>query len=77
MEDFFFAGGVGAVLRELKPAAASRLPDRDRRDAGDRLEREGGFVDRAVIAPRRSKPRWNRRAGWWRCSATSRRAARS
>ena len=34
MEDFFAAGGMGALLRELQAAAASRLHDRDRRDAG-------------------------------------------
>ena len=34
MDDFFAAGGMGAVLRELKPLLASRLHDRHRRDPG-------------------------------------------
>ncbi len=33
MEDFFAAGGIGAVLRELKPSSQSRLHDHHRRDA--------------------------------------------
>jgi len=49
MEDFFAAGGLGAVLRELKPA----LHLRTRSVAGEtlegRLESEPTYVDRNVI----------------------------
>ena len=32
MEDFFFAGGVPAVMRELLPLLHRRLPDGERQD---------------------------------------------
>lgn len=51
MEDFFFAGGVGAVLRELKGKLHLDCLTVTGETLGDRLEREGGYVDRRVIAP--------------------------
>ncbi|SIO48416.1 dihydroxy-acid dehydratase [Rhodovulum sp. ES.010] len=50
MEDFFFAGGVGAVLRELKPLLHLDTLTVTGQTLGDRLETDPGFVDRNVIA---------------------------
>jgi dihydroxy-acid dehydratase len=49
MEDFFAAGGVGAVLRELKPLLHLDTLDIEGRRLGDRLEGELDWVDRKVI----------------------------
>jgi len=50
MEDFFFAGGVGAVLRELRPLLNLDCMTVTGETLGDRLETETGWVDRRVIA---------------------------
>ncbi|MDG2404208.1 MAG: dihydroxy-acid dehydratase, partial [Paracoccaceae bacterium] len=50
MEDFFFAGGVGGVLRELKPLLHLDTPTVADETLGDRLERNPGYVDHRVIA---------------------------
>ncbi|WP_138465824.1 IlvD/Edd family dehydratase [Poseidonocella sp. HB161398] len=50
MEDFFFAGGVGAVLRELKPLLHLDTLDVAGGTLGDRLEQDAGWVDHRVIA---------------------------
>lgn len=50
MEDFFFAGGVGAVLRELKPLLHLDTITVAGETLGDRLERDPGYVDHRVIA---------------------------
>ncbi|TPW32942.1 dihydroxy-acid dehydratase [Pararhizobium mangrovi] len=50
MEDFFFAGGVGAVLRELKPLLHLDTVSVTGETLGDRLEKDPGHVDRRVIA---------------------------
>jgi len=50
MEDFFFAGGVGAVLRELRPLLHLDCMTVTGETLGDRLETETGWVDRRVIA---------------------------
>jgi len=49
MEDFFAAGGVGAVLRELKPLLNLDTRDIEGRSLGERLEGERDWVDRKVI----------------------------
>jgi len=49
MEDFFAAGGVGAVLRELKPLLHLDTLDIEGRSLGERLDEELGWVDRKVI----------------------------
>jgi dihydroxy-acid dehydratase len=49
MEDFFAAGGVGAVLRELKPLLNLDTRDIEGRSLGERLEGELDWVDRGVI----------------------------
>lgn len=51
MEDFFAAGGVGAVLRELKPLLNLDCMTVTGQTLGDRLADEPGYVDRNVIAP--------------------------
>ncbi len=51
MEDFFFAGGLGAVLRELKPLLNLDCMTVAGETLGERLERDPGPVDRSVIAP--------------------------
>lgn len=50
MEDFFFAGGVGAVLRELRPLLHLDTLTVTGETLGERLERDPGWVDRSVIA---------------------------
>jgi dihydroxy-acid dehydratase len=50
MEDFFFAGGVGAVLRELRPLLHLDTVSVTGETLGDRLEQDPGYVDRRVIA---------------------------
>ncbi|HEX7968187.1 MAG TPA: dihydroxy-acid dehydratase [Stellaceae bacterium] len=52
MEDLFAAGGIGAVLRELKPLLHLDAMTVTRETLGERLaEGEGGYVDRKVIRP--------------------------
>lgn len=50
MEDFFFAGGVGAVLRELRPHLHLDTISVTGETLGDRLETDPGYVDRRIIA---------------------------
>lgn len=50
MEDFFYAGGVGAVLRELKPLLHLDTLTVAGETLGDRLERDPGYVDHRIIA---------------------------
>jgi dihydroxy-acid dehydratase len=50
MEDFFAAGGLGAVLRELKPGLNLDCLTVSGQTLGERLSSEPGYVDRAVIA---------------------------
>ena len=49
MEDFFAAGGVGAVLRELKPLLHLDTLDVEGRSLGERLQEKLDWVDRKVI----------------------------
>src|SRR5579872_1581463 len=49
MEDFFAAGGVGAVLRELKPLLHLDTLNVEGRSLGERLEEKCDWVDRKVI----------------------------
>ncbi len=49
MEDFFAAGGVGAVLRELKPLLHLDTLDVEGRSLGERLEEKLEWVDRKVV----------------------------
>jgi dihydroxy-acid dehydratase len=49
MEDFFAAGGVGAVLRELKPLLHLDTLNVEGRSLGERLEEKFDWVDRKVI----------------------------
>jgi dihydroxy-acid dehydratase len=52
MEDLFAAGGIGAVLRELKPLLHLDCLTVTGETLGERLaESEGAFVDRRVIRP--------------------------
>ncbi len=77
MEDFFAAGGMGAVLRELKPLLHLDCLTVTGETLGERLApRLTPWVDRDDHRRARSS-RWSRKAGWSRCSAISRRAARS
>ena len=50
MEDFFFAGGMGAVLRELKPLLDLDCMTVTGETLGQRLDAPAEPVDRAVIA---------------------------
>lgn len=51
MEDFHAAGGMGALLRELKPLLHLDTVDVEGRTLAERLEEPAGWVDRAVIRP--------------------------
>jgi dihydroxy-acid dehydratase len=51
MEDFFAAGGVGAVLRELKPLLDLEPLTVTGETLAERLEGESTWVDRNVIRP--------------------------
>ena len=56
MEDFFAAGGMGALLRELKDLLHLDCLTVTGETLGERLEHEGaGWVDRTIIAER-NKP---------------------
>lgn len=50
MEDFNYAGGMGAVLRELKPLLHLDCQTITGETLGDRLKEDGGYIDRSVIA---------------------------
>src|SRR4051794_12247666 len=51
MEDFHAAGGVGAVLRELRPLLHLDTVDVEGRPLAERLDEPLDWVDRAVIRP--------------------------
>ena len=51
MEDFHAAGGMGALLRELKPLLHLDTVDVEGRTLAERLEGRIDWVDRAVIRP--------------------------
>jgi len=51
MEDFFAAGGVGAVLRELKPLLHLDTIDVEGRTLGERLAEPLDWVDRSIVKP--------------------------
>jgi dihydroxy-acid dehydratase len=52
MEDFYAAGGIGAVLRELKPLLHLDCLTVTGETLGDRLSgEEGHYIDRRVIKP--------------------------
>ncbi len=51
MEDFHAAGGVGAVLRELRPLLHLDTVDVEGRTLAERLDEPVDWVDRAVIRP--------------------------
>src|SRR4029077_7829327 len=51
MEDLFAAGGIGAVLRELKPLLHPDCMTVGGETFGQRLAAEIGPVDRAVVKP--------------------------
>ncbi|SAL02290.1 dihydroxy-acid dehydratase [Caballeronia arationis] len=51
MEDFHAAGGMGAVLRELRPLLNLDCLTIDGRTLKERLDERAGWVDRKVIRP--------------------------
>ena len=77
MEDFFAAGGIGAVMRELKPLLDLDAHDRHRRDPGPAPRRRGGRLRRPPRHQVGRRARWSRKAGSSPCSARSRPTAPS
>src|SRR5438046_7928283 len=51
MEDLFAAGGIGAVLRELKPLLNLDCLTVAGETLGDRLDGPAGRIDREVVRP--------------------------
>jgi len=51
MEDFHAAGGMGALLRELRPLLHLDTVDVEGRTLAERLDEPLGWVDRAVVRP--------------------------
>ena len=51
MEDLHNGGGLGAVLRELKPLLHLDCPTVSGETLGERLDGGDGYVDRAVVKP--------------------------
>ena len=51
MEDFFAAGGMGALLRELRPLLHLETIDVEGRSLRERLDEPAGWVDRSIIRP--------------------------
>jgi dihydroxy-acid dehydratase len=51
MSDLFVAGGIGAVLRELKPMLHLDCMTVTGETLGERLSHEAGWVDREVVRP--------------------------
>ncbi len=51
MEDFFNAGGLGAVLRELRPLLDLETRNVAGQSLEERLSSEPGYVDRSVVRP--------------------------
>src|SRR5215213_10444576 len=51
MEDFHAAGGMGALLRELRPLLHLDTGDVEGRTLSERLDEPAGWVDRAVSRP--------------------------
>jgi len=51
MEDFYYAGGLGAVMRELKPLLDLDALTVTGETLGERLDADDGWIDRNVIAP--------------------------
>ncbi len=49
MEDFYAAGGIGALLRELRPLLHLETIDVEGRTLRERLDEPSGWVDRSVI----------------------------
>ncbi len=51
MEDFFNAGGLGAVLRELQPMLHPETRNVAGQSLAERLATEAAYVDRSVVRP--------------------------
>jgi dihydroxy-acid dehydratase len=51
MEDFYAAGGIGALLRELRPLLDLETIDVEGRTLRQRLDEPAGWVDRSIIRP--------------------------
>ncbi|MFC4167792.1 dihydroxy-acid dehydratase [Teichococcus aestuarii] len=52
MEDLYAAGGIGAVLRELRPMLHLDVMTVTGQTLGERLDAEPGYVDRTVVRAR-------------------------
>ena len=77
MEDFHAAGGMGALLRELRPLLHLDTVDVEGRTLAERLDEPLGWVDRAVIRPFRRPGLAGRRAGGADAAASPRTAPSS
>ena len=77
MEDFCSAGGMGALLRELKPLLHLDCMTVTGETLGERLAATTTMATSIARSSPSGQSRSNRRAAWSRCSAISRRRARS
>ena len=75
MEDFFAAGGMGALMRELSDLLHLDCLTVTGETLGERLKHD----DAGVIAPllRSARSRSKQKAAWWHCSEIWRRTAQS
>ena len=63
MEDFYYAGGLRALMAEITRSAAPRLPHRQRQDAGRESSKARAVVNREVIRAREHPLARDRRHG--------------
>ena len=77
MEDFFAAGGMGALMRELKDLLHLDAMTVTGETLGRAAQRTTATPGSTAPSSPNARSRWSRKAGWSRCSAIWPRKARS